>query len=165
MSDYHSKIYDINSLLITLHDIKQLNKKIVFTNGCFDILHIGHLTYLQEAKKMGDFLIVAVNSDESIKRIKGTHRPIVSLENRMGLLAGLAVVDAVIAFDEDTPSLIIDAIVPDVLVKGGDWNVEDIVGSKTVIDNGGIVKSLELVQGISTSHIEEKIINTFKDKI
>lgn len=137
--------------------IKSENKKLVFTNGCFDILHKGHITYLNEAKKLGDVLVVGVNSDASVKKLKGDERPVTNEQDRMFALDNLKAVDYVILFKEDTPYNLIKAIEPDVLVKGGDWKVEDIVGSDVVLANGGEVKSLNFVNGYSTSSILEKI--------
>jgi rfaE bifunctional protein nucleotidyltransferase chain/domain len=137
--------------------IKSENKKLVFTNGCFDILHKGHITYLNEAKKSGDVLIVGVNSDASVKKLKGDERPVTNEQDRMFALDNLKAVDYVILFKEDTPYNLINAIRPDVLVKGGDWKVEDIVGSDVVLAAGGEVKSLNFINGYSTSSILEKI--------
>lgn len=136
------------------------NKKIVFTNGCFDILHVGHLRYLQEARALGDFLIVGLNSDESVRRLKGPTRPIQTQSDRAELLLGLKCVDAVVIFGEDTPRLLIEQVRPDVLVKGGDWEVSQIVGSDFVQSYGGQVKSLPFHPGRSTSSIVEKILNS-----
>ncbi|MFQ5608995.1 MAG: bifunctional D-glycero-beta-D-manno-heptose-7-phosphate kinase/D-glycero-beta-D-manno-heptose 1-phosphate adenylyltransferase HldE [Woeseiaceae bacterium] len=133
------------------------NERIVMTNGCFDILHAGHVAYLEEAKSVGDRLIVAVNDDDSVKRLKGEGRPINSLENRMLVLAGLAAVDWVVPFSEDTPADLIDAVLPDVLVKGGDYSPDEIAGGKTVLENGGEVRVLAFRDGHSTSGIIEKL--------
>ena len=122
--------------------IKAERKKIVFTNGCFDLLHVGHIRYLSHAKKLGDFLIIGLNSDRSVKKLKGKDRPINSFEDRAILLSALNSVDLVIKFEEQTPENLIKDIVPDVLVKGGDYNIEDIVGYQIVIKNGGQVKTL-----------------------
>lgn len=129
------------------------------TNGCFDILHTGHVTYLEEAKTLGDRLIVAVNDDASVSRLKGAGRPINTLEDRMTLLAGLAAVDWVVPFSEDTPAEIVAEILPDVLVKGGDYTSDSIAGGKTVVDNGGRVEVLSFRAGRSTSSIIEAIQN------
>lgn len=138
--------------------IKKLKRPIVFTNGCFDILHRGHTTYLEEARNLGGSLIVAANSDESVKRQdKGTDRPINPLADRTSILASLACVDLVLSFDEDTPLKLIEQIMPDHLVKGGDWQIEDIVGGKEVIENGGEVHSLEFKYQRSTTTLLEKI--------
>ena len=126
-------------------------KKVVFTNGCFDILHRGHVTYLNEAKAQGDFLIVGLNSDDSVKRLKGPERPINSEEDRKFVLENLKAIDAVVIFTEDTPYNLIKEISPNVLVKGGDWSVDQIVGSDLVMANGGEVKSLNFVDGFSTT--------------
>jgi rfaE bifunctional protein nucleotidyltransferase chain/domain len=135
-----------------------LPKPIVFTNGCFDILHRGHATYLEQARNIGASLIVGVNSDASVRRQeKGEDRPINTLEDRMSVLASLACVDAVVCFDEDTPLNIITAILPDHLVKGGDWQIKDIVGGDEVIANGGEVHSIEFKYERSTTSLLEKI--------
>lgn len=145
-------VLNINNLNPILEK-KKSNKLIVFTNGCFDILHIGHVRYLQEAKKQGDILIVGVNSDQSVKRLKGPTRPVQREEDRAEILAALACVDFVVIFDEDTPLEIIKKIQPDVLVKGGDWKPENIVGSDVVLAAGGKVLSLHFVEGHSTTNI------------
>lgn len=131
--------------------------KVVFTNGCFDLLHAGHITYLKEAKEQGDMLIVAVNTDESVKQIKGETRPIVPLQERMEMLASLKCVDWVVPFEEETSEPIIKALRPDCLVKGGDYAIEEIVGYDYVLSYGGSVKSLTLREGLSTTSIIEKI--------
>lgn len=128
-------------------------KKIVFTNGCFDILHSGHVSYLNEAKDQGDLLVVGLNSDASVKRLKGSDRPINSEADRKFLLENLKCVDCVIIFDEDTPYELIATLKPAVLVKGGDWKIEQIVGHEIVQSYGGIVKSLSFKHGYSTTNI------------
>jgi D-beta-D-heptose 7-phosphate kinase/D-beta-D-heptose 1-phosphate adenosyltransferase len=133
-------------------------KKIVFTNGCFDILHVGHIKYLQEAKAQGDILVVGINADSSVKRLKGAERPIQSEEDRGEVLSALACVDFVTVFEEDTPEKLIHLVRPDVLVKGGDWKVDQIVGSDFVLSYGGKVKSLQFIQGKSTTNIVSKIL-------
>lgn len=132
-------------------------ERIVFTNGCFDILHAGHVDYLTEARREGDRLIVAINSDESVHRLKGEGRPINSLERRMTMLAGLSAVDWVVSFDEDTPESLLEKLLPDVLVKGGDYGIDQVVGAEIVESAGGEVKVLSLVEDCSTSAIVEKI--------
>ena len=132
-------------------------KKIVFTNGCFDIIHVGHIRYLSKAKELGDILIVGLNSDESVKKLKGDNRPINSFEDRAILLSSLRFVDSVIMFKEQTPDNLIKKIVPDILVKGGDYKLEDIVGYQTVIENGGQVKTLSFYDGYSSSNYINKI--------
>ncbi|VAX76324.1 D-beta-D-heptose 1-phosphate adenylyltransferase(Bifunctional protein HldE) [Serratia symbiotica] len=137
----------------------QDGKKVVMTNGIFDILHAGHVSYLASARKLGDRLIVAVNTDSSTKRLKGASRPINSLENRMIVLGALRVVDWVVPFEEDTPQRLISHILPDMLVKGGDYEPEDIAGSKEVWANGGDVKVLNFKEGLSTTNIISAINN------
>ena len=140
-----------------IHRLKAQGKKLVFTNGCFDLLHVGHIFYLKEAKKLGDFLVVGVNSDESVRRLKGPERPINTVEDRMLVLASLDFVDYVVEFHEDTPADLIRKVVPDVLVKGGDYKLEEIVGADFVQANGGMVKVLPFVQGKSTTNLVEKM--------
>ncbi len=136
---------------------KEQGKKIVFTNGCFDILHVGHITYLRKAKRLGDILIIGVNGDDSVRRLKGAGRPINSCEDRMVLLSSLDFVDYVVEFKEDTPAELVAKIVPDIFVKGGDYKPEEIAGADTVLANGGEVKVLDFVEGKSTTSIVEKI--------
>jgi D-beta-D-heptose 7-phosphate kinase/D-beta-D-heptose 1-phosphate adenosyltransferase len=133
------------------------DERIVMTNGCFDILHAGHVSYLEEAKGLGDRLIVAVNDDASVRDLKGPSRPITPLEDRMAVLAGLAAVDWVVPFSEDTPAALIARLLPDVLVKGGDYEADEIAGGKAVITNGGEVRILGLKEGRSTSALVESI--------
>ncbi len=140
-----------------LAEARQRNERVVMTNGCFDILHAGHVAYLEEAKSLGDRLIVAVNDDASVRRLKGGGRPVNPLEDRMLVLAGLAAVDWVVPFHEDTPAALIAAMLPDVLVKGGDYRPEDIAGSRAVLDNGGEVRVLAFLDGRSTSGIIERL--------
>ena len=135
-----------------------LKKKIVFTNGCFDILHVGHIDYLEKAANKGDFMIVGLNSDDSVNRLKGNSRPINSWEDRATMLAALAFVDAVILFEADTPLQLIETIKPQVLIKGSDYDIENIVGAKSVLESGGSVETIDFVHQISTSAILEKII-------
>jgi D-beta-D-heptose 7-phosphate kinase/D-beta-D-heptose 1-phosphate adenosyltransferase len=130
---------------------------VVFTNGCFDMLHRGHIEILEKASSLGDYLIVGLNSDASVKRLKGPSRPVMGEQDRAYLLAALSMVDMVIIFEEDTPQQLIEAIVPDVLVKGGDYTLEQIVGADTVKDHGGKVEIIKLLDGFSTSKIIEKI--------
>ena len=141
----------------TINKIKSEGKKIVFTNGCFDLLHVGHIKYLSQAKDLGDILIIGLNSDKSVKKLKGNNRPINSFEDRAKLLAALKSVDLVIMFEEQTPENLIKEIIPDVLVKGGDYNIEEIVGYQTVIDNGGQVKTLSFYDGYSSTNYIDKI--------
>ena len=143
----------------TIEQFKELtqNKKVVFTNGCFDILHRGHVTYLNEAKSLGDVLVIGLNSDASVARLKGPTRPVNHEEDRKFVLENLKAVDGVFIFEEDTPYNLINNLKPDILVKGGDWKAEDIVGSDIVLAKGGEVKSLNFVNGFSTTKTIEKI--------
>lgn len=131
--------------------------KIVFTNGCFDILHYGHVLYLAKAKELGDKLIIGLNSDDSVKKLKGKGRPINKQEHRAFVLAALSVVDAVVIFKEETPDKLIKFLVPDVLVKGGDYKIEDVVGADTVVNAGGKVSLINFVDGFSTTDLLKKI--------
>ncbi|MBZ4684204.1 MAG: rfaE bifunctional protein [Fusobacteriales bacterium] len=139
--------------------LKKEGKTVVFTNGCFDILHVGHLRYLQEAKELGDILIVGVNSDESVSRLKGPTRPINKQNDRAEMLAGLKPVDYTVIFTEDTPVEIIDELKPSIHVKGGDYKKEDLPETPIVEKNGGKVIILSLIQGKSTTNIVKKIQN------
>lgn len=159
MREVKDKLFDWPRIRIALDRWKREGKKVVFTNGCFDILHWGHVYYLQEAKKLGDVLVVGVNSDASIRRLKGPSRPINPLGDRMRVLAGLESVDAVISFSANTPLGLIKKIRPDVLVKGGDWPVDMIVGAKEVLSWGGRVITIPIQKGRSTTAIIEQIRN------
>lgn len=143
--------------------LKDENKKVVFTNGCFDLIHAGHIDYLTKAKKMGDVLIVGLNSDSSVKRIKGNKRPILKEAERTFILSSLKPVDYIVIFNEDTPEKLIKELVPDILVKGADWKLDDIVGRDIVLDNGGEVKTINFVNNQSTSKIIKTIIDRYKD--
>ena len=143
--------------LNAINNLKSEKKKIVFTNGCFDLLHVGHIRYLSNAKKLGDFLIVGLNSDESVKILKGQNRPINKFEDRAMLLSALRSVDLVIMFEEQTPENLINKVVPNVLVKGGDYDIEDIAGYHTVIKNGGKVRTLDFYIGYSSTNYIKKI--------
>jgi len=151
------KIYTVPELLNEVNRWKFLEHKIAFTNGCFDILHEGHIFSLSQAAREGDVLIVGVNSDASTKRLKGPARPVNNEKSRVLLIAALLPVDAVVLFDEDTPLELIKAIMPNTIVKGGDYTVEQVVGAKEVIANGGNVVINPIVPGFSTSAIIEKI--------
>lgn len=148
---------DLPELLSMVEESRARNERIIMTNGCFDVLHAGHVSYLEEAKSLGDRLIVAVNDDASVKRLKGESRPINSLDNRMLVLAGLAAVDWVVPFTDDTPASLIASVLPDVLVKGGDYKPEDIAGAKDVLQNGGEVRVLAFRDGLSSSKIIDKL--------
>ena len=154
-----NKIYISESLIKQVFIWKMLGKKIVFTNGVFDILHKGHIASLSEAASHGDILIVAVNTDASVKKLKGPTRPINDESARTLVLASLLQTDAVILFEEDTPLELITALMPDVLVKGGDYTVEQIAGAKEVIAAGGKVVIANIIEGISSSHIIKKMMN------
>ena len=145
-----------NEVKVYSKDLHERGKKIVFTNGCFDILHAGHVEYLEAAKELGDKLIVAINTDRSVRKLKGSSRPVNTLAHRAKVLASLQCIDKVVFFDEDTPIKLIKAIRPDVLVKGGDYKLKDIVGHKEVSQSGGSVVTIPLVKGLSTSKIISK---------
>jgi D-beta-D-heptose 7-phosphate kinase/D-beta-D-heptose 1-phosphate adenosyltransferase len=136
---------------------KLLNKKIVFTNGVFDLLHEGHLASLSQAASLGDKLIVAINSDASVKRLKGANRPIQNEVTRSLILSHLLITDAVVIFNEDTPKELISEILPDILVKGGDYKIEEIAGAREVIENGGQVILAKMINGISTTKIIQQL--------
>lgn len=133
--------------------IRGENQRIVFTNGCFDILHAGHVDYLEKAAKLGDVLILGINDDDSVKRLKGESRPIHSLSNRIKVMSALEAIDFVVAFSEDTPIELIKLINPDTLVKGGDYTIDNIVGAKHVLEQGGEVKTIDFVINTSTTNI------------
>ncbi len=157
----HSKMCGLETAKNRIERYKQQGKKIVFTNGCFDILHVGHVDLLQRAKELGDILVLGLNSDTSVKNQgKGDDRPFNTYEARAFVLAHLESVDIVVSFDEDTPIKLIEAFVPHVLVKGGDWRIENIVGREIVEDNGGKVYSLPLIQGYSATNLADKIAKT-----
>ena len=154
------KILDPENLKQSLIRWRFKGKKIVFTNGCFDLLHLGHVDYLSKAKDLGDILIVGVNTDKSVKMLgKGDNRPITDENSRAMLMASLHFVDAVVLFDEETPYNLIKTVQPDVLVKGSDYKAEDVVGYDIVKAKGGEVISIDLVPGYSTTSIEQKIKN------
>lgn len=135
--------------------------KIVFTNGCFDILHLGHVEYLAKAKEYGDILVIGLNTDASVKKLKGEHRPLNDENARAIVLASISFIDAVVLFDEDTPYNLIKKIQPDVLIKGSDYKVEDIVGYDILKAKGGIIQTIDLVEGYSTTSIEQRIIQNY----
>lgn len=157
MEEYRKKIRGLSGLEKEIEALKARGKRVVFTNGCFDLLHPGHLRYLDAARRLGDYLVVAVNTDRSVKAIKGPNRPIRSEGERAELLAALSSVDAVVLFDEDTPLKLIQRLVPNVLVKGGDWSEDKIIGADVVKKAGGVVKSLPFVPGYSTTALIAKI--------
>ena len=151
------KIQNWEQIRKTVATWRAAGQRIVFTNGCFDILHYGHIHYLSQARDLGDQLIIGLNSGDSVRRLKGPGRPINDELTRQHLIAAMTMVDAVVVFDQDTPYDLIRLIEPDVLVKGGDWTPEAIVGSDIVLEKGGQVKSLPYVEGYSTTRIEQKI--------
>jgi rfaE bifunctional protein nucleotidyltransferase chain/domain len=153
----------IDELVLIREELKKNNKKVVFTNGCFDILHAGHVDYITKAKSFGDVLIVALNSDSSVTKIKGKNRPIVPLKERAFIISNLKAVDFVTVFDEDTPYETIKKIIPDILVKGADWKVENIVGKDIVEAAGGKVETIEFVNFQSTTNIIKTILEKFKE--
>lgn len=156
-------ILSIEELSIIREQLKKQNKKVVFTNGCFDILHAGHVDYLTKAKELGDVLIVAMNSDSSARSIKGDKRPIVLQAERAFILSNLKAVDYVTIFNEDTPYEALKKLVPDILVKGADWSKENIVGKDIVEGAGGKVETIDFVNFQSTTNIIKTIIERFKD--
>jgi rfaE bifunctional protein nucleotidyltransferase chain/domain len=143
------------------HELKRLGKKLVFTNGCFDLLHSGHVDYLNKAKELGDYLLVGLNSDFSVKKIKGENRPIINEMERAVLLDNLKCVDYVTFFDENTPEQLISSLIPDILVKGADWTLDKIVGREIVLANGGEVKTIRFFCDQSTSKIINVIIERY----
>ena len=151
------KVIPLKTLMVELEKHRAAGRKVVFTNGCFDILHPGHILYMEQARNCGDLLVVGLNTDDSVRRLKGPARPLNPQEDRAIQLAGLASVDYVTYFDEDTPIDLIKAVKPDVLVKGGDWTIENIVGADFVMACGGQVHSLPFHQGYSTTSLIEKI--------
>jgi rfaE bifunctional protein nucleotidyltransferase chain/domain len=157
----NSKLLQADNLLQAVSDLKNSGKTIVFTNGCFDILHAGHVRYLSAAKSLGDALIVGLNSDASVKIIKGHKRPIVSQEQRAEVLAALSCVNYVVLFDEPDPLNLICAIKPDILVKGADWAEDKIIGADVVKANGGRVERITIVPDISTSEIISRIVSRY----
>ncbi|MBX0333766.1 D-glycero-beta-D-manno-heptose 1-phosphate adenylyltransferase [Pontibacter sp. HSC-14F20] len=155
--------------ILSLPDLQELTQvwrsqgqKIVFTNGCFDILHLGHVDYLEKARQLGDKLVLGLNTDASISRIKGPSRPLQDEMSRARVMASLLFVDAVVFFDEDTPLELIKAVQPDILVKGDDYTIENIVGQDVVMARGGEVKTVPLVKGYSTTNVVKKIENQNK---
>jgi D-beta-D-heptose 7-phosphate kinase/D-beta-D-heptose 1-phosphate adenosyltransferase len=156
---YSKGVTTQEQLLRTAEEARSRGEKIVFTNGCFDILHAGHVDYLGEARARGDRLIIAINDDESVHRLKGEGRPINTVDRRMAMLAGLASVDWVVSYSEDTPEKLLQKLKPDVLVKGGDYGIDEVVGADIVRSYNGEVAVLNLVEDCSTTAIVEKIKN------
>ncbi len=154
-------VSSIDNIIEIVRGLKSDGKTIVFTNGCFDIIHRGHVDYLRKAKALGDILIVGLNSDSSVRRIKGENRPIVPEGDRAAVLSELRSVDFVVPFEEDTPEILIEKIAPDILVKGSDWQKADIVGADFVERHGGKVATIKLTEGRGTSQIIERILKIY----
>jgi len=157
MQDYRSKIKSLEEAKKDIDRLKSQGKRVVFTNGCFDILHPGHTRYLHAARQLGDHLVVAVNSDKSVRTIKGEDRPILPQDARTELLAALSFVDSVVIFEEDNPLKVIKYLTPNILVKGGDWKEEEIIGANVVKNTGGEVVRIPYISGFSTSEILKKV--------
>ena len=160
LKDINSKIYNLDTLTTQVEQWKKSGNKIVFTNGCFDIIHRGHIEVLASTADLGNKLIIGLNSDQSIQNIKGEGRPIIDEQSRAVLLAALSFVDAIILFSQDTPLKLIGALLPDVLAKGGDYEIENIVGHEIVQQNGGKVKLVPFIDGYSSTSIIKKIKNS-----
>jgi D-beta-D-heptose 7-phosphate kinase/D-beta-D-heptose 1-phosphate adenosyltransferase len=156
-----AQILSLDQLRTERERLRQAGHRVVFTNGCFDLIHPGHVNYLQQARRLGDALIVALNSDRSVRELKGEKRPILNQDERAEVIAALGCVDYVTIFDEPTPCEIIASLLPDVLVKGGDWIVDQIVGREEVEAAGGKVLSLPFIEGCSTSDVIERIVRRY----
>jgi len=157
-------VLDISQLSSIVNSLKQAGKRIVFTNGCFDIIHVGHVRYLKEARSLGDVLVVGLNSDESVRAIKGMNRPIVPQGERAEVLSSLRDVDYVVIFNEPDPYNTIAALRPDILVKGGDWSIENIIGRDIVESYGGKVCTIPFIEGASSTNIIESIIKKYGEE-
>ena len=158
------QVVSLDKLIRIRNRARKDKKKIVFTNGCFDILHLGHIEFLKKAKKLGDILIVGLNTDSSVRKIKGEKRPIIKQKDRAEILSSLVMVDLVCLFSQETPHKLISKLVPDVLVKGADYRKEDIVGKNIVESGGGKVVRIKLVQNRSTKKIIGSILKKYKNK-
>ena len=158
------KIKVLPELIRIRKNLKKEGQKVVFTNGVFDILHRGHVEYLEKAKSLGDVLMLGLNTDASVKKIKGSNRPVMGQEDRAIVLAGLSSVDYICLFEEETPENLIQELIPDILVKGGDYQIDDIVGRETVEANGGKVVTIDLVNGQSTTSLIEKMVKLAKKR-
>ena len=161
MADFADKILTVDQAVRRREELSSSGRTMVFTNGCFDLLHSGHLAYLSEAKALGDFLLVGLNGDLSVRRLKGPERPVRDERERALMLAALVMVDGVTIFGEDTPLALIEAVKPDFLVKGGDWACGDIVGGPETLARGGQVRSLTLKRGWSTTALIERILAAY----
>jgi D-beta-D-heptose 7-phosphate kinase/D-beta-D-heptose 1-phosphate adenosyltransferase len=164
MPTYLNKIMGLDQAVEKRDRLALAGKKTVFTNGCFDLLHTGHLRYLDQARSLGDFLLVGLNSDGSIKRLKGPNRPVRNQNERSEMLAALMMVDGLVIFEQDTPLELILAVRPHFLVKGGDWSVSGIIGANEVLGMGGEVKSLTLEKGFSTTSLIERIAKAYANE-
>lgn len=162
MRSFPSKLHSVRSITLLADQLRKKAKKIVFTNGCFDLLHAGHVDYLEQARCAGDFLIVGLNSDSSVRRLKGAGRPINFARDRVRVLSGLMAVDAVVIFNEEAPLALIQAIRPDILVKGADWETSQIAGAREVLSWGGTVKRIRLLRGRSTSNMIGRLIRAIQ---
>ncbi|MCK5101016.1 MAG: D-glycero-beta-D-manno-heptose 1-phosphate adenylyltransferase [Desulfobacteraceae bacterium] len=160
----NTKVVSFDRIKTIIKEEKVKKKKIVFTNGCFDILHAGHVSYLSKARSFGDFLVLGLNSDKSIKKIKGTNRPVVEQTQRALVLSALTCIDLIVIFDEQDPEVLIKEVRPDILVKGADWEEDEIIGASFVKKNGGAVKRIEFEQNISTTRIIKRIGRLFYGK-
>ena len=158
-----SGIKTLDEIKVIRKQLQDQNKKVVFTNGCFDLIHAGHIDYLSKAKALGDVMIVGLNSDDSVQSIKGKKRPILKESERAFILTNIKHVDYVVIFNQETPEQLIAKLIPDILVKGADWNIEDIVGKDIVLANGGEVKTIKFVNEQSTSKIINIILERYKD--
>lgn len=158
------RVLAVQKLLRIRRELRRRRKKVVFTNGTFDIIHRGHITYLTAARMLGDVLIVGLNTDASIRRIKGEGRPINNHADRAAVLSALGCVDYVCLFGENTPYRVIQALVPDVLVKGADWKIDEIVGRDVVEEHGGVVKTIPLVHRQSTTNTIERVLKAYCSK-
>jgi D-beta-D-heptose 7-phosphate kinase/D-beta-D-heptose 1-phosphate adenosyltransferase len=162
--DTDLKIKDREVLAGILETEREKGRTVVFTNGCFDLLHVGHVKYLQKARRLGDLLVLGLNSDESIRRLKGPRRPLINQDERAHILAALDCIDYLVIFDEDTPLELIEALRPKILVKGGDYSPEGVVGKDLVESFGGRVELIQFVDGKSTTNIIEKILQEYRDE-
>ncbi|GHB62400.1 D-glycero-beta-D-manno-heptose 1-phosphate adenylyltransferase [Persicitalea jodogahamensis] len=161
MTPTETKILQLDEAITKVADWQRAGQKVVFTNGCFDIVHLGHIDYLEKARALGDRLVLGLNTDASVNRLKGPSRPVVDEYARARLMAALVFVDTVILFNEPTPKALIEALKPDILVKGDDYSVENIVGADFVTNNGGSVETVPLVKGYSTTSMIEKIKKSY----
>jgi D-beta-D-heptose 7-phosphate kinase/D-beta-D-heptose 1-phosphate adenosyltransferase len=156
-----AEILSLDELRIERERLRRAGRRVIFTNGCFDLIHPGHVNYLRQARRLGDVLIVALNSDRSVRELKGEKRPILNQDERAEVVAALSCVDYVTIFDDPTPREVIASLLPDTLVKGGDWGIDQIVGREEVEAAGGVVLSLPFIEGCSTSELIERIVERY----